>query len=169
MVKLTVMYTLPEGADHEEFLKWRTTEHQKKNMGIPGVIKSDFYAVREIYTHGQEGENHRTKETRPDTEAQTPEPLSDNRMQEQKSALEKRIIHEKESETGSKAQEQASEGRLRAHSLFYRYITEAYWPDMKSFRSAFFDSGYQKRLMDSLQKIANPLFLISEEVLSEGK
>jgi len=76
MVKLTVMYTLPQEADHEAFLKWRTTEHQKENMRIPGVIKSDFYAVREIYT---------------------------------------------------------------------------------------------KRLMDSLQKIANPLFLVSEEVLSEGK
>jgi hypothetical protein len=136
MVKLTVMYTLPEGADPEAFLEWRTTEHQRENMGIPGVIKSDFYAVREIYTHGSEGDKR---------------------------------IHEKESETGSKAQEQTSEDRLRAYPRIYRYITEAYWPDMESFRSAFFDSGYQKRLMDSLQKIANPLFLISKEVLSEEK
>ena len=37
MVKLTVIYTLPEGADHEEFLRWRTTEHQEDNMGTPGV------------------------------------------------------------------------------------------------------------------------------------
>ncbi len=136
MVKLTVMYTLPEGADHEAFLKWRTTEHQRENMGIPGVIKSDFYAVREIYSHGPEGDKR---------------------------------IHKRGSETHAKAQEQTSEDRLRTHSLFYRYITEAYWPDMKSFRSAFFDSGYQKMLMDSLKKIANPLFLISEEVLSEEK
>ena len=45
------MYNLQEGADHDVFLKWRTTEHQKENMGIPGVLKSDFYAVKEIYTH----------------------------------------------------------------------------------------------------------------------
>jgi hypothetical protein len=119
MIKLTVIYTLPEGADHEAFLKWRTTEHQEENMGIPGVIKSDFYAVREIYTPATEG---------------TPK-LSTGHGLEQK-------------------------------SLDYRYMTEAYWPDMKSFKSAFFDSGYQKRLKDSLKRIAHPLFFVSEEVLS---
>ena len=116
MVKLTVLYTLPEGADHEAFLKWRTTEHQEENMGIPGVIKSDFYAVRELYTH----------------------------------------------EPGKGAKRS-----LRAGPLRYRYVTEAYWPDRESFNTAFFDSGYQKRLMESLQRIADPLFLVSEEVLSE--
>jgi hypothetical protein len=116
MVKLTVIYTLPEGADHEVFLKWRTTEHQKENMGIPGVIRSDFYAVQETYTHKTD----------------------------------------------------VSPDRLQAEPLRYRYMTEAYWPDMESFTSAFFDSGYQKGLMDSLKRIADPLFLVSEEVLSEG-
>jgi hypothetical protein len=111
MVKLTVMYTLPGEADHEAFLKWRTTEHQKENMGVPGVIKSDFYAVREIYSHETD--------------------------------------------------------RLKAQPLTLRYVTEAYWPDMQSFKSAFFDAGYQEKLMDSLKKIANPIFLVSEEVLSE--
>ena len=111
MVKLTVMYTLPEGADHEAFLTWRTTEHQKENMGMPGVIKSDFYAVKEIYSHQND--------------------------------------------------------HLEAQPLIYRYVTEAYWPDMQSFRSVFFDSGYQEKLMESLKRIANPIFLVSEEVLSE--
>lgn len=123
MVKLTVMYTLPEGADHEAFLKWRTTEHQKENMEIPGVIKSDFYAVREIYTHNS-------------AHAYT-------------------------------AQEPKCEDRLVEEPLRYRYITEVYWPDMQCFKSVFFDEGYQERLMDSLKKIANPIFLVSEEVLSE--
>jgi hypothetical protein len=123
MVKLTVMYTLPEKADHKAFLKWRTTEHQKENMGIPGVIKSDFYAVREIYSHKSGSTDN----------AHAPE----------------------------------SEDRLEKEPLCYRYMTEAYWPDMKSFKSAFFDSGYQKRLMVSLKKIANPVFLVSDEVLSE--
>ena len=125
MVKLTVIYTLPAGADHEAFLKWRTTEHQKDNMGIPGVIKSDFYAVREIYTH---------KAARADNELG-----------------------------------QESEDRLMEEPLRYRYMTEAYWPDMKSFKSEFFDPGYQEKLMDSLKKIADPIFLVSEEVLSEIK
>lgn len=116
MVKLTVMYTLPEGADHEEFLRWRTTEHQEENMGIPGVIKSDFYAVSDIYSHDTAG---------------------------------------------------GDGGKLKEEKRFYRYITEAYWPGMDSFKSAFFDSGYQKNLMESLKKIADPIFLVSEEVLSE--
>jgi hypothetical protein len=122
MVKLTVIYTLPEGADHEAFLKWRTTEHQEENMGMPGVIRSDFYAIREIYCH-------------------TSIRSSDNGNQ-------------------------PSRDRLEEKTLLYRYITEAYWPDMKSFKAAFFESGYQEKLMKSLKKIADPMFLVSEEVLS---
>ena len=116
MIKLTVMYNLQEGADHDAFLKWRTTEHQKENMGIPGVLKSDFYAVKEIYTH---------------------------------------VASPKES--------------LRSEPLTYRYITEAFWPDMESFKDAFFDSEYQEKLMESLTRITDSIFLISEEVLSEKK
>ncbi len=106
MVKLTVMYNLPEGADHEEFIRWRTTEHQKENMEVPGVIKSDFYIVKESW---------------------------------------------------------------KREDLPYRYMTEIYWPDMESFRKSFFDPDYQKELAESLKKISGPLFLISEEVLSESK
>jgi hypothetical protein len=133
MVKLTVMYTLPEGADHEAFLKWRTTEHQEENMGMPGVIKSDFYMVREAYTQASD-----------------------------------RIASGKDKTSGDlpRAQKSASGGRLRAQPLRYRYITEAYWPDMERFKSAFFDSGYQERLITALERIADPLFLVSEEVLS---
>ena len=123
MIKLTVIYTLPEDADHKEFLKWRTTAHQKENMAVPGVIKGDFYAVREIYTHQTAGTDDKS--------------------------------------------EPGSEDRLEEGPLGYRYMTEAYWPDMESFKSAFFDSGYQERLMISLKKIADPIFIVSEEVLSE--
>ena len=106
MVKLTVMYNLPEGADHEGFIKWRTTEHQKENMEIPGVIKSDFYIIKEAW---------------------------------------------------------------KLDKLPYRYLTEVYWPDMESFKTAFFDPDYQKDLAEALKKISGPLFLISEEVLSKSK
>ena len=94
-------------------------------MGLPGIIKSDFYAVQEIYSH--------------------------------------------KSDSIDNAHEQKSEDRLKEEPLplRYRYITEAYWPDMKSFKSAFFDSGYQKSLKDSLKKIVNPIFLVSEEVAIE--
>ena len=104
MVKLTVIYDLPPGADHEEFLKWRTTTHQKENMSVPGVIKSDFYAIKKVWK----------KETMP-----------------------------------------------------YRYVTEAYYPDMETFEKSFFDVDYQLELAESLKRIAEPLFLISEEVISE--
>ncbi len=105
MVKLTVLYNLPPDADHEAFIRWRTTEHQKSNMSVPGVIKSDFYVVEDAF---------------------------------------------------------------QSETLPYRYVTEAYWPDMESFRSAFYDPEYQKALAVSLERIADPLFLISEEMLSES-
>lgn len=105
MVKLTVMYNLPPEADHEEFIKWRTTEHQKENMEIPGVIKSDFYIIKEAWQRSD---------------------------------------------------------------VPYRYMTEVYWPDMETFRESFFDPDYQTKLYESLKKISNPIFLISQEVLRES-
>jgi hypothetical protein len=104
MVKLTVIYNLPPGADHEEFLKWRTTEHQEDNMSIPGIIKSDFYII---------------------------------------------------------------ESSWQRKEAPYRYMTEAYYPDMETFEKSFFDPDYQAKLAISLERIADPLFLISEEVISQ--
>ena len=104
MVKLTVIYNLPPGADHEEFLKWRTTEHQEDNMSMPGIIKSDFYVI---------------------------------------------------------------ESSWQRKEAPYRYMTEAYFPDMETFEKTFFDPDYQAKLAISLKRIADPLFLISEEVISE--
>jgi hypothetical protein len=106
MIKLTVVYNLPPGADHDEFLKWRTTTHQESNMSIPGVIKSDFYVIKQAW---------------------------------------------------------------RKHEAPYRYMTEAYFPDLETFEESFFDADYQAELAESLKRIADPLFLISEEVLSESR
>ena len=105
MIKLTVLYNLPPGADHEEFIRWRTTTHQESNMSLPGIIKSDFYVIGEAWTR-------------------------------------------------SKAP--------------YRYMTEAYFPDRETFETSFFDPDYQTELAKSLELIADPLFLISEEVISES-
>ena len=105
MIKLTVVYNLPPGADHEEFIKWRTTTHQESNMSIPGVIKSDFYVIKRAW---------------------------------------------------------------KMDEAPYRYMTEAYFPDMETFEKAFFDSDYQARLARALERIADPMFLVSEEVISES-
>ena len=106
MIKLTVIYNLPPGADHEEFLKWRTTTHQKENAELPGVIKTDFYIVKRAWK-----------------QAQSP----------------------------------------------YSYMTESYFPDMETFEKSFFDPDYQESLAKSLERIAEPLFLISEEVITEAR
>ena len=104
MIKLTVMYNLPPGADHEAFMRWRTGEHQAENVAMPGLIKTDFYLV--AGTYGREAPP-------------------------------------------------------------YRYLTEAYFPDMETFRRAFYDPEYQAGLQESLKRIADPLFLISEEVITQ--
>jgi hypothetical protein len=103
MIKLTVMYNLPPDADHEAFVRWRTTEHQAENVAMPGLIKTDFYVITDTYG----------REDPP-----------------------------------------------------YRYLTEAYFPDMETFRKSFYDPDYQAGLQESLKRIADPIFLISEEVLS---
>jgi len=104
MVKLTVIYNLLPDADHEEFIRWRTTVHQAENMAMSGVIKSDFYIIQEGW---------------PDKE--TP----------------------------------------------YRYMTEAYFPDMETFRESFFEPNLQAQLKESRKTVADIMFLISEEVISE--
>ncbi len=104
MVKLTVMYNLPPGADHQEFLKWRTTEHQEDNASMPGLIKTDFYIITSAWKRDEAP---------------------------------------------------------------YRYMTEAYFPDMATFERTFFDPDYQAALARSLERIADPLFLISEEVITQ--
>lgn len=47
MIRLTVMYNLPEGTDEAEFLKWRLGEHQEANASMPGVMRTDFGRIYE--------------------------------------------------------------------------------------------------------------------------
>lgn len=47
MVKLTVMYNLPPGADEAAFIEWRRTTHQASNAARPGVIRTDFYVAED--------------------------------------------------------------------------------------------------------------------------
>jgi hypothetical protein len=48
----------------------------------------------------------------------------------------------------------------------YRYMTEAYFPDRQTLEKAFYDPAYQAKLKVALERIADPLFLISEELLT---
>ena len=102
MVKLTVLYNLPKGADHEEFLRWRTGEHQKNNAAQPGVLKTDFYVVK-------------------DTRLGPPK---------------------------------------------YRYITEAWFPDLETLERSFFDSDAMAARDEQVAGLRDTVFLISEEVVT---
>lgn len=50
MIRLTVLYNLPEGTDEAEFLRWRLGEHQVANASAPGVLRTDFGRVTERWT-----------------------------------------------------------------------------------------------------------------------
>ena len=45
MIRLTVLYNLSPEMDEEEFVRWRMTDHQHENAGMPGVIRTDFARV----------------------------------------------------------------------------------------------------------------------------
>ena len=104
MVKLTVLYNLPEGADHEAFVRWRTTEHQEANASSEGVIRTDFYIARDTVM-----------------------------------------------------------GPAK-----YRYITAAWFPDMATLERAFSGDEAQAKLAVDVQRLADPVFLISDEAVATG-
>jgi hypothetical protein len=45
MIRLLVMYNLPDGADEAEFLDWRLGPHQRSNAGLPSMLRTDFARV----------------------------------------------------------------------------------------------------------------------------
>jgi hypothetical protein len=49
MIRLTVLYNLQPYVDEKEFLEWRLTDHQKSNMAISGVLRSDFARIDTAY------------------------------------------------------------------------------------------------------------------------
>ena len=107
MVRLTVLYNLPEGSDEAAFLEWRLGEHQEENASMEGVIQTDFARVDEEWT---------------------PEKW-----------------HAKPR---------------------YRFMTTAVWSDRASFEKAFYDIKEQATLLENLKKLADPIFLVSEILIS---
>jgi hypothetical protein len=51
----------------------------------------------------------------------------------------------------------------------YRFMTNIDWPDMSSFRQSFLDPQVQKNLKQDLDKMADPIFLISEVLIDQKK
>ena len=45
MVKVTVLYNLPAGADEEAFVAWRVGPHQSGNVSRPGLARTSFSRV----------------------------------------------------------------------------------------------------------------------------
>ena len=45
MVKVTVLYNLPPGADEEAFIAWRRGPHQAGNSARPGLARTSFSRV----------------------------------------------------------------------------------------------------------------------------
>jgi len=45
MIRLLVMYNLPDGADEGEFLDWRLGSHQQSNAALPLMLRTDFGRV----------------------------------------------------------------------------------------------------------------------------
>ncbi len=50
MIRVTLLYNLPDTTDEAEFLKWRLGEHQVENASMPGVTKTDFAQIQDQYT-----------------------------------------------------------------------------------------------------------------------
>lgn len=104
MVKLTVLYNLPEGADHEAFIAWRTGPHQAENAASPGVIRTDFFIARDTVL-----------------------------------------------------------GPAR-----YKYVTEAFFPDLATLEAAIFNPESLAKLRVDVNRLADTVFLVSEERAATG-
>lgn len=52
MIRLTVLYNLQPDVDEGEFLRWRLTDHQAENIGMPGVMRTDFARIDRGWPEG---------------------------------------------------------------------------------------------------------------------
>jgi len=52
MIRLLVMYNLPDGADEAAFLDWRLGPHQRSNAALPLMLRTDFARVVKAWPDG---------------------------------------------------------------------------------------------------------------------
>jgi hypothetical protein len=50
----------------------------------------------------------------------------------------------------------------------YRFLTTLDWPDRESFEQGFYDPRVQAELKENLEKISDPVFLVSECLIRES-
>lgn len=53
MIRLTVLYNLPDGADEEAFITWRLSAHADYIRAMPGVVHADFGRVVDQWSRGE--------------------------------------------------------------------------------------------------------------------
>ena len=52
MIRLIILYNLPEDSDESEFIRWRLGEHQASNESIGGVMRTDFARIVDSWPEG---------------------------------------------------------------------------------------------------------------------
>jgi hypothetical protein len=50
----------------------------------------------------------------------------------------------------------------------YRFMTTVDWPDRESFERGFYDPQVQAGLKENMEKISDPMFLVSEQLIGES-
>ena len=50
----------------------------------------------------------------------------------------------------------------------HRFMTTADWPDMESFRAAFYDEAMQQSMRESMHMLDDPVFIVSEVLVAES-
>ncbi len=50
MIRLTLLYNLPDTTDEAEFLRWRLGDHQVENAAGEGVTRTDFSRIIDMWT-----------------------------------------------------------------------------------------------------------------------
>lgn len=52
MIRLTVLYNLPEESDEEEYVAWRLSTHKDYLQSMPGIVHSDFASIADSWANG---------------------------------------------------------------------------------------------------------------------
>jgi len=56
MIRLTVLYNLPAGADEDAYVAWRLSAHADTIRQMPGVLKADFGRIADQWSRGEAAE-----------------------------------------------------------------------------------------------------------------
>lgn len=63
MIRLTVLYNLPEGADEDGYVAWRLSSHAEYIRGMPGVVHADFGRIEDQWARDGSTAGYRFQST----------------------------------------------------------------------------------------------------------